>query len=113
MPRLFFFWSGEPAARPLRAYDVDNVNKQFVGHVRFTADGVPEFATGWNEAEAPKAGISSTSHPSWRPSRWWFDAFASSNPATPVAIAPCQCGSRRMPQGLGRPVKPFSKPSPT
>ena len=30
----------------------------FVGHVRFAADGVPEFATGWNETEVPKTRVS-------------------------------------------------------
>ena len=97
---------------PSLAYDVENVNKLFVGHVRFAADGVPEFATGWNEVDAPKADVSSALHPSWRASRWWFDAYTSSNESTPLAIEPCQCGAKRLVQGLGRPVKPFSKPTP-
>ena len=96
---------------PSWAYDVRTVNKLFVGHVRFASDGAPEFATGWNEVDAPKAGVSSASDPSWRASRWWFDAYASSDRATPLAIEPCQCGAKRLPAGLGRPVKPFSKPT--
>ena len=84
------------------------MHKLFVGHVRFAADGVPEFATGWKETEAPKARLSSSPNPSWRASRSWFDAYASSNRATPLAIEPCQCGAKRLPAGLGRPVKPFS-----
>ena len=35
----------------------------FVGHVRFAADGAAEFATGWNEAGAPKETISALSRP--------------------------------------------------
>ena len=100
--------SHEP--RPFRAYDVEHVNKLFVGHVRFAADGVPEFATGWNETEAPKTRVSSDAHPSWRASRWWFDAYTS-NEAGPLAIEPCQCGAKRLTPGLGRPVKPFTKPN--
>lgn len=96
---------------PSWAYDVRTVNKLFVGHVRFASDGAPEFATGWNEVDAPKAGVSSASDPSWCASRWWFDAYASSDRATPLAIEPCQCGAKRLPAGLGRPVKPFSKPT--
>jgi hypothetical protein len=112
MPRLFFLDPASHVPGPPRAYDVESVHKLFVGHVRFAADGVPEFAKGWNEVEAPKGRISSASHPSLRASRSWFDAYASPNETTPLAIEPCRCGAKRLAQGLGRPVKPFSKPNP-
>jgi len=85
------------------------VHKLFVGHIRFAADGAPEFATGWNDVDAPKAQISGASNPSWRASRWWFDAYATSSGTAPVEIEPCQCGAKRPPPPLGRAVKPFSK----
>ena len=84
------------------------MHKLFVGHVRFAADGAPEFATGWKDDEAPKARVSSDLHPSWRASRWWFDAYATSSRA-PVEIEPCRCGARRPLPPLGRAVKPFTK----
>jgi hypothetical protein len=86
-----------------------NVRKLFVGHVRFAADGAPEFATGWNDVDAPKTRISEASHPSWRASRWWFDAYTTSSRVVPFEIEPCRCGARPLPPGLGRPAKPFSK----
>src|SRR6516164_8426344 len=76
LPRLFSFG----------AYHERTVHKLFVGHVRFAADGAPEFATGWNDVDAPKSRISVASHPSLRASRWWFDAYATSNRAIPFAI---------------------------
>jgi len=94
------------------AYPVSSVHKLFVGHVRFAADGAPEFATGWNDVDAPKAGISGASHPSWCASRWWFDAYASSSPAGPLSVEPCRCGARRPLPPLGRAVKPFTKQPP-
>ncbi len=94
------------------AYDAQTVHKLFVGHVRFAADGVPEFAKGWNDVDAPKARIMDAPLPSWRASRWWFDAYAISSGDNALAIEPCQCGAKRPLPALGRPVKPFSKPSP-
>ena len=88
-------------------YDDRTVHKLFVGHVRFAADGVPEFATGWNDVDAPKARLLDASLPSCRASRWWFDAYATSSRATPFAIEPCRCGTKPSLPGLGRPVRPF------
>jgi len=85
------------------------VNKLFVGHVRFAANGMPEFAKGWKDVEAPRAEISGAAHPSWRASRWWFDAYATSSRATPFEIEPCRCGAKRPLPALGRAVKPFTK----
>ena len=90
-------------------YDVGTVHKLFVGHVRFAADGVPEFATGWNEVEAPKARVLDAALASWRASRWWFDAYSTSSRETPISIEPCRCGAKAPLPPLGRAVKPFSK----
>jgi hypothetical protein len=89
------------------------VHKLFVGHVRFAADGAPEFATGWNDVDAPKERVLEAPLPSWRASRWWFDAYATSQPDGPLAIEPCQCGAKRPLPALGRPVKPFTKSNAT
>jgi hypothetical protein len=67
----------------------------FVGHVRFAADGVPEFATGWNEAQAPRAGIPAETRPDVLASRGWFDAYSTSSRAEPFAIESCRCGAKR------------------
>ena len=90
------------------AYDGETVNKLFVGHVRFAADGAPEFATGWNDVDAPRGRITSAPHPSLRASRWWFDAYSTPSRTEPVAIEPCRCGARRPLPPLGRAVKPFT-----
>jgi hypothetical protein len=90
-------------------YDEQTVQKLFVGHVRFAADGTPEFATGWNDVDAPKARVLDASLPSWSASRWWFDAYATSSRVTPFAIEPCRCGARPSLTALGRPGKPFAK----
>jgi len=90
-------------------YDGVTVHKLFVGHVRFTADGAPEFATGWNDVDAPKARVSNASDPSWRASRWWFDAYATSNRTAPFEMEPCRCGAKRPMPALGRAGKPFTK----
>jgi len=67
------------------------VQKRFVGHVRFDSGGAPEFATGWNEAEAPRA-ISAAHARAGQLRRGWFDAFATSNASEPLAIEACGCG---------------------
>lgn len=85
------------------------MHKLFVGHVRFAADGAPEFATGWNDIDAPRGRISGASQPSWCASRRWFDAYATSSRSDPFAIEPCQCGAKRPLPPLGRAVKPFTK----
>lgn len=89
-------------------YHGETVHKLFVGHVRFAADGAPEFATGWNDVDAPKARISAAPHPEWRASRWWFDAYATSDSA-PLALEPCRCGAKPPLPALGRAVKPFTR----
>jgi hypothetical protein len=71
------------------------VQKVFVGHVRFAADGVPEFATGWDEAQAPKTRISADNRPGLVTSRGWFDAYSTSSPSEPFAIESCTCGAKR------------------
>jgi hypothetical protein len=70
------------------------VQKLFVGHVRFASDGAPEFATGWNDIDAPKARISAEARPGLLTSRGWFDAFATSNRSDPFAIETCRCGAK-------------------
>ena len=72
-----------------------SVQKMFVGHVRLAADGVPEFATGWNEAQAPKTGISAGTHPGLATSRGWFDAYSTSSRSEPFEIESCRCGAKR------------------
>ena len=91
------------------AYHGETVHKLFVGHVRFAADGAPEFATGWNEVDAPRARVSDASQPSWRSSRCWFDAYATSSRTVPFEIEPCRCGAKRPLPALGRAVKPFTR----
>ncbi len=71
-----------------------SVQKMFVGHVRFAADGAAEFATGWNEAGAPKDTISALSRPILLSHRGWFDAYATSNASEPFEIESCRCGGR-------------------
>jgi hypothetical protein len=66
----------------------------FVGHVRFAADGVAEFATGWNDAGAPKESVSALSRPALLKSRGWFDAYATSSATEPYEIESCRCGGR-------------------
>jgi hypothetical protein len=91
------------------AYDGCIVDKVFVGHVRFAADGSPEFATGWNDVDAPKTRVANASNPSWRASRWWFDAYATSSRTDPFEIVPCRCGAKAPMPALGRAGKPFVK----
>ena len=88
------------------------MNKTFVGHVRFAADGEPEFATGWNDVDAPRARISEAPRASCSASRLWFDAYTTPNRTVPLEIEPCQCGAKRPQPGLGRAVKPFTKVNP-
>jgi hypothetical protein len=66
----------------------------FVGHVRFAADGAAEFATGWNDAGAPKASVSALARPALLRNRGWFDAYATSSVSEPFEIESCRCGSR-------------------
>jgi hypothetical protein len=66
----------------------------FVGHVRFGADGVAEFATGWNDAGAPKETIAALSRPALLQNRGWFDAYATSSASEPFEILSCRCGGR-------------------
>jgi len=82
----------------------------FVGHVRFAADGAPEFATGWNETQAPKTRISAEDRPALLTSRGWFDAFSTSSRAEPFQIESCTCGARK-PMSVFRPAhKPPPRP---
>jgi hypothetical protein len=67
----------------------------FVGHVRFAADGVPEFATGWNETEVPKTRVSASASPDMLTYRGWFDAYSTSSRSEPFAIETCRCGAKR------------------
>ena len=67
------------------------MQKRFVGHVRFDSKGAPEFATGWNEAEAPRT-ISAEHSKAGQLRRGWFDAYATSSAAKPLAIQACGCG---------------------
>jgi len=73
-----------------------HVQKMFVGHVRFAADGAPEFATGWNETQVPKVRISADSRPALLNSRGWFDAYSTSSRVDPFAIESCRCGAKRI-----------------
>ena len=70
----------------------------FVGHVRFGADGVAEFATGWKEAEAPKALVSDLARSALQMNRGWFDAYATSSASEPFTIESCHCGGRASPR---------------
>lgn len=74
------------------------VQKMFVGHVRFAADGAPEFATGWNEAQAPRKKISAGTRPDLVTSRGWFDAYSTSSRAEPFSIESCRCGAKKLPR---------------
>ena len=93
-------------------YDVGTVNKSFVGHVRFATDGAAEFATGWNDLDAPKERVVDAPLPSWLASRGWFDAYATSSLETPFSLEPCRCGAKAPLPALGRATKPFSRPKP-
>ena len=84
------------------AYSVRTVQKMFVGHVRFAADGAAEFATGWNDAGASKESISALTRTALQQNRGWFDAYATSSAEEPFAIESCRCGGRS-PLG-GRPL---------
>jgi hypothetical protein len=66
----------------------------FVGHVRFGADGVAEFATGWNETGAPKALVSALERSALQMNRGWFDAYATSSASEPFTLESCHCGGR-------------------
>jgi hypothetical protein len=70
------------------------VQKMFVGHVRFGADGVAEFATGWNDAYASQAGAFALLRPPVLQNRGWFDAYATSSESEPFSIELCRCGGR-------------------
>lgn len=74
------------------------MQKMFVGHMRFGADGVAEFAKGWNDADAPKDLVSGLERPALLKNRGWFDAYATSDTSEPFAIESCQCGSRLLPK---------------
>lgn len=74
------------------------MQKMFVGHVRFGADGAAEFAKGWNETDAPKAAVSELHRPTLMRNRGWFDAYATSSASEPFAIESCRCGSRNPPR---------------
>jgi hypothetical protein len=67
----------------------------FVGHVRFGADGVAEFAKGWNDADAPRAAVSELQRPAHLQNRGWFDAYATSSSSEPFSIESCHCGGRQ------------------
>lgn len=71
------------------------MEKMFVGHVRFAADGVPEFATGWNESQVPKTRIAAVTSPALLTYRGWFDAYSTSSRSEPFAIETCRCGAKR------------------
>ncbi len=74
------------------------MQKMFVGHMRFGADGVAEFAKGWNETNAPRDLVSGLERPTLMKNRGWLDAFATSNTSEPFAIESCQCGRRALPR---------------
>ncbi len=84
---------GAGAAERRPAYDPLAVQKMFVGHVRFGADGLAEFATGWDEAYASKADAFALLRPAIL-NRGWFDAYATSSESEPYAIESCRCGGR-------------------
>ena len=75
-----------------------SMQKMFVGHVRFGADGVAEFAKGWNDTDAPRAAVSELPRPAGQQNRGWFDAYATSSASEPFAIESCHCGSRLPPR---------------
>lgn len=72
----------------------------FVGHVRFAADGTPEFAKGWNEAGESKESVSVLLRPVHLRNRGWFDAYATSSASEPYEIESCRCGGRPGPGRL-------------
>jgi hypothetical protein len=80
------------------------VEKVFVGHVRFGADGAVEFAKGWDETQAPKTEISAHSRPELMVSRGWFDAYTSSG-VEPISMESCRCGQKKS-DLLGRRWRP-------
>jgi len=84
------------------------VQKMFVGHVRFAADGAPEFATGWNETQAPKTRITAEDRPALLTSRGWFDAYSTSSRAEPFTIETCTCGAKK----ASSVFRPAHKPPP-
>jgi hypothetical protein len=71
-----------------------SMQKMFVGHVRFGADGVAEFAKGWNDADASRDAVSGLERSRLQRNRGWFDAYATSSPSEPFAIESCHCGGR-------------------
>ena len=87
------------------------VEKMFVGHVRFAADGAPEFAKGWDDAQAPKVNVSAT-RPDLLTSRGWFDAYSTSSPSEPLTIESCRCGAKKTPPGLPAAKPAFVKRTP-
>ncbi len=83
----------------------EQVQKMFVGHVRFAADGAPEFAKGWDDAQAPRTNITASERPDLLTSRGWFDAFSTSSRSAPFSIESCRCGAKKAPPIL-RAAKP-------
>ena len=71
------------------------MQKMFVGHVRFGADGVAEFAKGWNDADASREAVSELQRSLPQPNRGWFDAYATSSSSEPFEIESCHCGARQ------------------
>jgi hypothetical protein len=81
-------------------YDRRTLQKMFVGHVRFGADGIAEFAKGWNEVDAPRATVSALPRPPLLRNRGWFDAYATSSASEPFEIVSCRCGGKPPARGL-------------
>lgn len=103
-PRLFS-WE----AKGRKAYDGQTLQKMFVGHVRFAADGVAEFATGWNDAAGSKEGFSALLRPALLRNRGWFDAYATSSASEPYEIESCRCGGRPAAKPLPGKVSPIKR----
>ena len=81
------------------------MEKVFVGHVRFGADGAVEFAKGWDETQTPKTEISAQLRPELLATRGWFDAYTTSSRAEPISMESCRCGQKKS-DLLGRRWRP-------
>lgn len=89
-----------------------HVQKMFVGHVRFAADGAPEFATGWNDEQAPRVNVTASARPDLLTSRGWFDAYSTSSPSEPLTVESCRCGAKKPAPGLPAAKPAFAKRAP-
>ena len=69
------------------------------GHFRVSAEGVVEFAAGYDDAILPRSIVSATV--TTTPSRGWLHANAAPTGERVPEITPCTCGAPRPVSGLG------------